>query len=89
MKQRTTEETLVQQVQQWGQTEPQIFYILQMDMDIQNDSTLKFMVVVETVEDFIRKPDWVVEFGGYTKCHKASHGFFHVLKITYTCWCNH
>lgn len=84
LKKVTTAEILVSEVQQWGQAALGVSYILQMDFDMSNERDLKFMIVTNALDDYIKRPLWLAEFGSYTKCHKASHGLFHVLKVCYT-----
>lgn len=84
LKKVTTAEILVSEVQQWGQAALGVSYILQMDFDMSNERDLKFMIVTNALDDYIKRPLWLAEFGSYTKCHKASHGLFNVLKVCYT-----
>lgn|GEM_PF-2972310 len=90
----STEEDLVRHLKHWGSTAHGISCILQMDVDsvpkptsrnTEFGKSLKFMVVTDTVEAYMHKPVWLETFGSYTKCHKANHGFFQILKVSYTC----
>lgn len=84
MKNHTTAENLVLEVQRWGAAISWISCVLQMDLDTAKEHILKFMIVTDTLDNYFKNPLWLDEFGTYTKCHKASHGFFYVLKVSYT-----
>ncbi|WP_281541723.1 hypothetical protein [Maribacter aestuarii] len=83
---------LIAKVKKWGSDQPAISYILQMDTDsdLQTDrsNSLKLLIVAQRIKDFLEQPAWLEDFGAYTKCHKANHGFFQILKVSYTCGVN-
>jgi len=43
------------------------------------------MLVTDKVDAYTNKPVWLEHFGSYSKCHKADHGFFQILKASYDC----
>lgn len=47
--------------------------------------SLKLLIVAKRIRDFLEQPTWLENFGAYTKCHKANHGFFQILKVSYEC----
>lgn len=85
------EEEITLKLQRWGIDEVGISCILQMDVDGNNDEphsensnpSLKFMIVTDRVNAYMSQSDWLELFGPYTKCHKANHGFFQIIKTTY------
>lgn len=88
---KAIEQELILKIQDWGVDEVGISCILQMDVDgsvgelpkAHNQRSLKFMIVSDSVEQYADKPIWLDLFGPYTKCHKANHGFFQIIKATY------
>ncbi len=86
-------EKLLIKIQKWGSEATGISYILQMDVDTiaENDTngiptkSLKIMLVTDMVDAYVRQPVWLEQFGSYSKCHKADHGFFQILKASYDC----
>jgi len=88
----TIEEEITLKMKDWGTAETGISCILQMDVDVTADKTLKeqknpslkFMMVTDIIDHYMKQPVWLELFGPYTKCHKANHGFFQILKVSYT-----
>lgn len=86
------EEELILKMQNWGVAETSISCILQMDIETgfvetaskNTKHSLKYMIVTDTIEKYMKEPDWLEMFGGYTKCHKADHGLFQIIKVNYT-----
>jgi hypothetical protein len=89
----TVAEKLLVKIQKWGYEAIGISCILQMDVDTiaENDTngtptkSLKIMLVTDMVDAYMQQPVWLEQFGSYSKCHKADHGFFQILKASYDC----
>jgi hypothetical protein len=83
------EEELALKLRQWGAEQAGISCILQMDIDYDETSVstrnryLKFMIVTQSAEQLMSEAVWLENFGCYSKCHKANHGFFQIIKATY------
>ena len=70
---KTIEDEFVLKIYDWGVVEDGT-----MDETSQKSytSSLKFMIVTDKVEHYMKQPMWLELFGPYSKCHKANHGFF-------------